>query len=149
MTTTYHRAEAARLLAEAEAVYRNGATVGGAAQPQQIAFGEEPADRALRIAGLLTAMAHAHAALAPPPADDGRMWLASHSGFSLGYYTSREAAVEHCESHARHIQGLQEDLQWVPDEDMPEDRMEAATEAADYTVTAIVANRFFDPEAEL
>ncbi|WP_164836022.1 hypothetical protein [Actinacidiphila soli] len=154
MTTTDHRAEAARLLREAETTYRDGLT--SRPRPNQIAFGEEPVDRALRVAGLLTAMAHAHAALATPaPAADGPVWLASRSAIPLGYYTGREAAQEHCEDDARTIQGLTGDLRWASDayedEDEDGDRLElhVAAEPSGYTVTAITPAAAYDPQEEL
>lgn len=155
MTTTNHRAEAARLLHEAETTFRDGAAF-GPARPRQIAFGDEPADQALRTAGLLTAMAHAHAALAiPAPADGGRVWLAARCGIPLGYYTGPQAAREHCEYEARTIHGLAGDLQWACDEDEPDDRLEldartaGGAESTGYTVTAITPAPVHDPQEEL
>ncbi|MFD3455792.1 hypothetical protein ACFWVC_26890 [Streptomyces sp. NPDC058691] len=151
MTTTDHRVEAARLLREAEATYRDSTT-----RPQQIAFGEEPVDRALRVAGLLTAMSHAHAALAVPALGD-QMWLASYSGIPLGYYTGRDAAQKHCEDEARTVQNREGPLQWArdEDEDEPDARWELtavfsfATERTGYIVAAITPAAAYDPQEEL
>jgi hypothetical protein len=151
VTTTDHRAEAARLLREAETTYRDGLT--SRPRPNQIAFGEEPVDRALRVAGLLTAMAHAHAALATPaPAADGPLWLASRSGIPLDYYTASKAAQEHCEDDARTVEGLTDGLHWERDEeeDEPDNHLElhAGTKLTRYMVTAITPAAAYDPQEE-
>lgn len=156
--TTHHRAEAQRLLREAETTYREGLRA-APARPKQIAFGEEPADRSMRAAALLTAMAHAHATLATPAtapaAAGGQVWLAARTGIPLGYYTARQAAAEHCEDDARTVQGLSGDLSWACDEDEPDDRQELDVATADgtastgYTITAITPADTYDPEEEL
>ncbi|MFC8008885.1 hypothetical protein [Streptomyces cinereoruber] len=118
---------------------------------------------AARAAG---AQAHALLALvaaqatpaAPPAAQAVTVYRVSceYSPFPLGLYANPEAARAHCEAlvSGEHLAGTALFFEWSVDEDEPESVCELDVRIGDkttptgYTVTAVVAEASYDPEAD-
>ncbi|WP_432116609.1 hypothetical protein [Streptomyces sp. S1] len=119
-----------------------------------------------RQADLATAQVHALLALvatqlapaAPPAAQDVTVYRAAyeHSLFPLGLYANAEAAQAHCEAlvSGEHPADAVLFFEWSVDEDDPESvceldvRIGTETTPTGYTVTAVVAEADYDPEAD-
>ncbi|MFB7031740.1 MULTISPECIES: hypothetical protein [unclassified Streptomyces] len=102
--------------------------------------------------------AQAAAPAVPPAAQAVTVYRAAyeHLPFPLGLYATAEAARAHCEAlvSGEYAADAAVLFEWFGDEDGPESVWEAAVRIGDqmrltgYTVTAVVAEAAYDPEAE-
>ncbi|MFC8171184.1 hypothetical protein [Streptomyces sp. NPDC057325] len=108
---------------------------------------------------LLALVAAQSAPAAPPAAQDVTVYRAAYEEelFPLGLYATVEAAQAHCEALVSREHGADAALffDWIEDEDEHEPLRELvvrvgaeAEKPTGYTVTAVVAEADYDPEAE-